>query len=81
MGDWAQKSDADTSKNMSDRPAGSASEPCPTERKLESVFVPPESVTVAAKIQVAEVPAVNTKHSTEADHSIQTSHTSEPAKS
>jgi hypothetical protein len=74
MGDWSQKADADNSKSMSDRPAGSAVEPCPADRKIESIFVPPESVDVAARIEVAEEPGVVTRHAAEPDSSIQTAH-------
>ncbi len=72
MGDWHKKSDADTGKRMGSRPAGAAVEPCPQTRKLESLFVPPESVTVAAKIEVTGDQAVETRHTVSEEHAIET---------
>lgn len=74
MGDWSQKADADVGKSMGDRPAGSPVEPCATERKIESVFVPPESVALASNVQVPEGPGLETQHTTEADPAIETAH-------
>lgn len=72
MSSWHKKSDADTGKKMRSRPAGAAVEPCPQTRKLEAVFVPPESVTVDAKIEVTEDHAVETRHTVAEDHAIDT---------
>ena len=75
MGEWSQKSDKDTAQNMSDRPAGSPTESCPGQRRIEALFVPPESVDLAARTAVPEEPKVESTHSAEPDQAIETSHT------